>query len=111
MDTDPNINSSWYLGLASFAGALVSLAHLQKLTIYEKVVSVFSGTLLAFFCGPAVAEYLHTTARQGAALHFFMGLGGLTLTGAAIAIFRAIQANPAAVLTALAQLKKGGGTS
>lgn len=96
MENHPG-SGAWYW-LAGLAGAVVSLAHMQALSVWQKIIAVLVGTLTAGFCGPWIAEYIGASPRATAALHFVIGLGGLILTAGIVRLLRAARDNPAGTL-------------
>lgn len=93
--------------LASLGGATVSLAHLKKYDTKRKFGAVGAGWVTGGFLGPVVAEYFNSTARGTLGIHFFVGLGGLAITGAAMKLIQIVQNNPRK--TAIEILKRLGG--
>ncbi len=104
-------NECWYF-LASLAGGMVSLAHLQHLSIWKKIGAVLVGMMTAVFLAPVVAEYFGTTNKMTACIHFLMGLGGLMVSGGLFALFKSFRDKPlekiADLLSMIAKGRKNG---
>ena len=69
--------------LASALGVLVGLRFAPGKTLWERLVNVFSGLLLAAYTAPALLEWLAvSSAGISAAVAFLIGLFGLSLAAA-----------------------------
>ena len=68
---------SIWLVLAGFFGALLSLKDKKGITKKEKIISVFSGVLIANFMTPLVFEYLKIDKGAMGGIAFVLGYSGL----------------------------------
>lgn len=80
-DSFEDVMRRWWPYLAGGAGAIVSLAFLDKLTPKGRVVAFFVGLLTAMFLGPALVELMlgkdAIYSNYGAAIIFLVGLSAL----------------------------------
>lgn len=86
-DLDPHAAKSPFV--AGFLGALVALRGVPGASWKERIANTISGSLMAGFLTPALAEYfaLHS-AEIKAAMAFAIGLFGLNLMAAILTFIK-----------------------
>ena len=74
--------------VAGFAGGVVSLSYVKRLSTIQSVSAVISGMLSAAYLTPAAIMYLDIATRPGLenGVAFFIGLTGMHIIPALLAI-------------------------
>jgi hypothetical protein len=66
------------VAFAGLAGSYVAISKRQNLTWLEKIISVISGTLTAYFLTPLAIDISHLNSGTGHGFSFLIGFGGMT---------------------------------
>lgn len=68
--------------IGGLIGSVISLRFLSELNVWQRVISVFSGMIVAAYCTPLVVELLSLKPSTEGAIAFLIGLFGMSLVGA-----------------------------
>ena len=101
--------------IAGFAGGVLSLAFMTKLSLRSGMISVFGGMACAIYLTPVVMHWLGWADRTELtnATAFIVGFLGMNILAFILAVFRQAKSDPRAVLAQLVRRDpdNGGGNA
>jgi len=91
--------------LPAFAGALVSMAYMKRISLRRRLTLLFTGTVTAASMTPLISYWMGTVPPQvESGMSFLIGLISMQATDALINILAFLGANPASLFEILKTL-------